>query len=96
MASGVHAQNETLNIRGLEGSDRQKDIERLERLRPIDDDFMRVIYRDDIPLTEDTLRIVTGIEGLKVVHTETQKDLKRLVGARSVELDVMAVDSSGR
>ena len=96
MASGVHAQNETLNIRGLEGSDRQKDIERLEKLRPIDDDFMRVIYRDDIPLTEDTLRIVTGIEGLKVVHTETQKDLKRLVGARSVELDVMAVDSSGR
>jgi hypothetical protein len=75
---------------------RQSDLERLERLRPIDDDFMRVIYRDNAPLAEETLRIVTGIEGLQVVSIETQRDLKRLVGARSVELDVMAIDSAGR
>ena len=93
---------ETLVIGGVEEiccedvEKRRKYLEQLERLRPIDDDFMRVVYRDNIPLVEDTLRIVTGVEGLDVVSAETQRDLKRLVGARSVELDVMAVDTLGR
>ena len=77
-------------------NDRCNDLERLEELRPIDDDFMRVIYKDNVPLAEETLRIVTGISGLQVVSVETQRDVKRLAGARSVELDVMAKDSAGR
>lgn len=74
----------------------ERDMERLERLRPIDDDFMRVLYRGDAALTEETLRIVTGLGDLVVVEQDTQHDLRRLAGARSVELDVWAVDSSGR
>ncbi len=49
-----------------------------------------------MPLTQHTLRVVTGIDGLRAVRQETQRDLKRLAGARSVELDVWAVDSQGR
>ena len=32
----------------------QEDLERLQKLRPIDDDFMRCLFKDNIPLVEDT------------------------------------------
>ena len=38
---------------------RQKDLERLKQLRPIDDDFMRCMFKDNIPLVELVLRIIT-------------------------------------
>ena len=41
--------------------ERQEDLARLRGLRPIDDDFMRCIFRDNIPLAQMVLRIVTGI-----------------------------------
>ena len=75
--------------------DRERDLERIRALRPIDDEFMRVIYRDDVELAEETLRALTGVGDLRVVALETQRDLKRLGGARSLVLDVWAVDSSG-
>ena len=74
----------------------QLDLARLRGLRPIDDDFMRCIFRDNIPLVQMVLRILTGIDDLVVIRLETQKDLKRLVGARSICLDVYATDSSGK
>ena len=36
------------------------DLERLRSLRPIDDDFMRCLFKDNIPLAEMVLRIITG------------------------------------
>ena len=80
----------------LRRQDHEQDLQRLRGLRPIDDDFMRCIFRDNIPLAQFVLRILTGIRDLKVIKLETQKDLKRLVGARSVCLDVEATDDSGR
>ena len=76
--------------------ERQSDLARLRGLRPIDDDFMRCIFRDNIPLAQFVLRILTQIEDLTVTQLETQKDLKRLVGARSLCLDCYATDSSGK
>ena len=38
---------------------RQKDLERLHSLRPMDDDFMRCLFKDNIPLAEMVLRIIT-------------------------------------
>ena len=38
---------------------RQQDLERLRQLRPIDDDFMRCLFKDNIPLAELVLRIIT-------------------------------------
>ena len=76
--------------------ERQADLARLRGLRPIDDDFMRCIFRDNIPLAQLVLRIVTGISDLEIIRIETQKDMKRLVGARSICLDAYGCDSAGR
>ena len=74
----------------------RKFLERLERLRPIDDEFMRCIFRDNIPLAQMVLRILTGKPDLVVTRLETQKDFKRLAGARSVCLDAYCVDDQGK
>ena len=74
----------------------QAHLKRLEQYRPLDDDFMRELFRDNIPLSEMVLRIITGINDLKITSQETQFDMKRLLGARSVCLDVFATDSEGR
>ncbi len=74
----------------------QEDLQRIRGFRPIDDDFMRCMFRDNLPLAQTVLRIITGIEDLMLIREETQKDLKRLVGARSLCLDVFGEDSQGK
>lgn len=74
----------------------QKDLERLEKMRPIDDDFMRELFRNNIPLAQLVLRIMTGKDDLVITREETQYDLERLLGARSICLDVFATDSTGQ
>lgn len=76
--------------------ERQEDLAKLRGLRPIDDDFMRCIFRDNIPLAQFVLRIVTGKDDLEITRLETQKDMKRLVGARSICLDAYGHDSKGK
>ena len=63
---------------------RWKDVERLSRLRPIDDDFMRCLFKDNIPLAQMVLRIITGKPDLVITDCQTQKDMKSLAGARSI------------
>ena len=75
---------------------RQQDLERLRRLRPIDDDFMRCLFKDNIPLAELVLRIITGKPDLIITECQTQKDMKRLAGARSICLDAYGGDTSGK
>ncbi len=75
---------------------RLQDLERLRRLRPIDDDFMRCMFKDNIPLVELVLRILTGKPDLVIIDCQTQKDMKRLAGARSICLDAYGADSSGK
>ena len=74
----------------------QEDLQRLRGLRPIDDDFMRCLFKDNIPLVELVLRIITEKPDLIITDCETQKDMKRLVGARSVCLDAYGTDSTGK
>lgn len=74
----------------------QSDLDRLRSLRPIDDTFMRALFRRQLPLAQEVLRTITGIDDLVLMGEETQFDLKRLVGSRSVELDVWGKDSRGR
>lgn len=74
----------------------QKDLQRLAQLRPIDDDFMRCLLKDNIPLAEFVLRILTGKKDLVITDCETQRDMKRLAGARSVCLDAYGTDSDGK
>lgn len=46
--------------------ERKEDLQRLRGLRPIDDDFMRCLFKDNIPLAELVLRIITGKQDLVI------------------------------
>jgi len=74
----------------------QESLIQLKNYRPLDDDFMREMFRNSWNLTEFVLRILTGIKDLILIRQETQYDLKRLSGARAVCLDVFGKDSLGR
>ncbi len=39
---------------------KEQNLEILKKLRPIDDDFMRCIFKDNIELTQVVLRIILG------------------------------------
>jgi len=74
----------------------RRDLERLRSLRPIDDDFMRCLFKDNIRLAELVLRIIIGKKDLVITDCQTQKDMKRLAGARSICLDAYGTDSTGK
>ena len=44
--------------------DHEEDLQRLRGFRPIDDTFMRVLFRENLPLAQHVLRIITGKEDL--------------------------------
>ncbi len=50
---------------------RRKDLARLRSLRPIDDDFMRCLFKDNIPLAQLALRIITGKPDLIITECQT-------------------------
>ncbi len=74
----------------------REDLQRLRGFRPMDDDFMRMLFRNNKPLAQMVIRIITGIDDLVITDAITQYDLKRLVGARSICLDVFCTDNSGK
>ena len=76
--------------------ERQEDLQRLSGLRPIDDDFMRCLFKDNTPLAELVLQIITGKKDLIIIDCQTQKDMKRLAGARSICLDAYGTDSENK
>ena len=48
----------------------------------------------NIPLAELVLRIITGKQDLIITNCQTQKDMKRFTGARSICLDAYGTDST--
>ncbi len=64
-------------------------------LRPIDDDFMNVIFNNNTPLVEYVLRIILDKDDLIVESSETQHELE-IFGSRKLYLDVFAKDSTGK
>lgn len=74
----------------------QEDLQRLRGFRPIDDDFMRGLFKKNIPLAQMVLRIITGKRDLVITSCETQADMKRVTGARSICLDAYGSDDSGK
>lgn len=80
---------------GDDGDRLQRDLERLERFRLLDDTFMRQVFRGQRELAQHVLRIITGIGDLVLGENETQRDLKRVAGSKSVVLDVWGEDSAG-
>jgi hypothetical protein len=73
-----------------------EDLQRLRGMRPIDDDFMRRLFKDNKPLTQLVLRILLQKPDLIVTECYPQEDMKRLAGARSICLDAYATDSENK
>ena len=70
----------------------KKYLEVLKKLRPIDDTFMRMIFRDH-QYVELLMNIIFG-EQFSLKRFETQEDLKQVV-SRSVELDIVVYTHEG-
>ena len=58
----------------------EEDLQRLRGFRPIDDTFMRCLFRDNLPLAEFVLRIILDKPDLRLIRSETQRDLILLSG----------------
>ena len=71
----------------------QRKKEYIDDLRPIDDLFMRCMFSDNLPLVQYVLQILLGNKNLRLVSSETQKDVVGLGGAHSATLDLVAKDS---
>ncbi len=80
----------------IKEQEHQKDLERLRNFRPMDDYFIRAMLKDNIELAQFILRIVTGIKSLILTSCETQADIKRVTGAKSVCLDAYGTDDAGK
>ena len=76
--------------------ERQKNLEQLANYRPLDDDFMRELFRNNLELAQFVLRIIIDKPDLTLTKEETQYDLQHLFGERSICLDVFGVDDSGQ
>lgn len=72
----------------------EKDMERIRALRIIDDQFMSKVFEDK-ECAEVLLRAILKKKDLKVKDVNVQYDIKNLQG-RSVRLDILATDESGK
>ncbi|MDO4921682.1 MAG: PD-(D/E)XK nuclease family transposase [Phascolarctobacterium sp.] len=70
-------------------------LEKVSRLRLIDDIFMRKVFENNVPATELLLRIIMDNDKIKVIKAQSQYALTNLYG-RSIQLDVLAQDGFGR
>lgn len=69
--------------------------EHIENLRPLDDEYMRCMFKDQRELAQFVLRILTGYKDLMVIDFETQKDMALIGGEKSPRFDLYAEDSQG-
>ena len=72
-----------------------KMLARIQALRLMDDDFMTAVFAGDNALTEFLLKILLSRDDLRVKKSMTQKEMHNLFG-RSVRLDILAEDESGK
>ncbi len=73
----------------------QEDLQRLRGFRLLDDDFLTKCFEGDPKYIQLVLRIVLEMTDLEVIDVRTQVFVENLLN-RSVRLDVLATDSTGR
>ena len=73
----------------------QEDLQRLKGFRLLDDDFLTKCFEGDPKYIQLVLRIVLEMPDLVVVDVRTQVFVENLLN-RSVRLDILATDSTGR
>lgn len=80
---------------GLEDRLHEQDLQRIEGLRLIDDDFLREVFDENIEATELLLNVIFDRNDMKVIKVIGQREIKGIEG-HSVKLDIMAEDSEHR
>ena len=88
-------QVEILTVTELIDRKHQEDLQRLRGFRLLDDDFLTKCFEGNTECIELVLRIVLDMPDLKVLDVHTQVFVENLLN-RSVRLDILATDSSGR
>ncbi len=73
----------------------KKYLDRIRRLRLLDDDFMSKCFEENIECTQLVLSIILETDDLLVQTVHSQHSIKNLQG-RSIRLDVLATDSTGK
>lgn len=71
-----------------------EDLQRLRGFRLLDDDFMSKVFEDKA-CAQFLLQIILNRKDLNVQKVHAQHDVKNLQG-RSIRLDIIAIDESGR
>ena len=72
----------------------EKYLEKIQKFRLLDDNFMTKCFENNIEATEFILKIILNFD-LKVKSVKTQDTIKNLHG-RSVRLDIHAVSADGK
>ncbi len=72
----------------------QKDEQRLRSLRLLDDDFMKMVFDNNIEATELLLNAFLGREDIRLLQAVSEREIKNPNG-RSVRLDIYAEDTRG-
>lgn len=88
-------QTELLSVKEEIDQKHLEDLQRLRGFRLFDDDFLTKCFEDHTECSELVLQIVLDKPDLKVVDVRTQVFAENLPN-RSVWLDVLATDSTGR
>lgn len=73
----------------------QEDLQRLRRLRLIDDDFMNACFDGYNEGAQLLLRIILNKPDIRVKSVKTHRRMKNLLG-RDIQLDIDADDASGK
>jgi hypothetical protein len=74
---------------------RPEDLERIKRLRLMDDDFLAQVFDNNIEATELLLNIILERSDIKVSSVTPQKEYRNVSG-RTIRLDVYAEDSDSK
>lgn len=70
----------------------EQDLERIKALRLFDDDFLALVFEDNIEATELLLNIIFDRDDMKVSKVVKQREIKGVEG-HSVRLDILAENS---
>ena len=74
---------------------RQQDIERISKLRLMDDIFMKTVLKGNIEGVQDIIHVILKRNDITVAEVRIQDEWPNLVG-HGVRLDVTARDSAGK
>ncbi|MDE7359591.1 MAG: PD-(D/E)XK nuclease family transposase [Lachnospiraceae bacterium] len=84
-----------LHMTGKSDQKHLEDLQRLKDFRLLDDDFLTKCFDEDTACIELVLQIILEKPDLKVLDVHTQVFVENLLN-RSVRLDILATDSTGR